>query len=360
MNSSSQKILTYLQVSAISFFCVFAFSPVSAKAADQLPKPGAYITKGGAGTLVIQQDRSGRLTFKLNSVGSNCHTCNLDGVIQNGKATLKTDESKPCVVIFKQTNDGIEVTSGPCGSYFCGANAFFEDTYFKTVQGCDPPTVQRTRKEFKKLYDAKNYKDARTKLEPLLKDCSKTLYWIDDADIRNDLAITLYKLGDLDGCRNILSPIDSEEVMVDNYLSGPCDAENIIRVMKATRTNLGLCTAGCDAATLKGIRKDFKALYDQKNYKDACLKLEPVLKNCTKTLDIINEIQIRNDLAITMYKLGDLEGCRAVLKPVSDQDALEGKHALSDADTDKLEALMKTTLANLKLCTEPKNKQKTK
>jgi hypothetical protein len=130
--------------------------------------------------------------------------------------------------------------------------------------------------------------------------------------------------------------------------------------MKATRTNLGLCTAGCDAATVKGIRKDFKALYDQKNYKDARLKLEPVLKNCAKTLDIINEIQIRNDLAITMYRLGDLEGCRAVLKPVSDQDALEGKHALSDADADKLEALMKTTLANLKLCTEPKNKQKTK
>ena len=360
MNSSSHKMLTYLQLLAIGVFCIIVFSPISIKASNQQPKPGAYITKGGKGTLVIQQDKSGRLTFKLNSVGSNCHTCNLEGVIQNGKATLKTDESKPCVVFFKQTNERIEVTSGPCGSNFCGANAWFDDLYLKPEQGCDPQSVERTRKEFKKLYDAKNYKEARTKLEPLLKNCSKTTYWIEDADIRNDLAITLYKLGDLERCRGILRPIDSEFEMVDNHLSGPCDAENIIAVMKATRTNLGLCTPGCDAARVKEIRKEFKALYDQKNYKDARLKLEPVLKNCAKTLDIINEIQIRNDLAVTMYKLGDLEGCRATLKPVSDQDELEGKHALSNDDADKLEALMKTTLANMNLCKGPDNKQKTK
>lgn len=208
--------------------------------------PGEYVTEGGWGTLVIGAAKGGANPFKIDALGSNMHVCGLEGEIRGGKATLEGDEpKKPCIVTFKSTPAGIEVkgTEGACGQY-CGMRAQFEGTYVKPPKGCAASEFGATRKAFKRQYDAKKYDEARALLEPAFAACGKLLWWIDEAWVRNDLAITQYRLGDRAGCLKTLQPLAEDAAKTDAQLKDdfpPSDWDLYRRVVGATRANLKLC-----------------------------------------------------------------------------------------------------------------------
>jgi hypothetical protein len=212
-------------------------------------QPGEYISEGGMGTLAIERRADGVLTFSIESIGANGHTCSLDGEIRNGKATLEgLEDEEPCVVTFTATAAGIDVTSsenGACRAY-CGMRAAFEAVYFKPAPQCTAKAVNATRRKFQQLYDRKQWAEARAALEPLLARCEPAIDWITIGRIRNDLAVTFHKLRDFDACRAVLAPLAEDAALTDAEIEEkypPTDAEMFLPIVRATRTNLKLCGA---------------------------------------------------------------------------------------------------------------------
>jgi hypothetical protein len=158
----------------------FLMLPLQSHARDSQLQPGVYITEKGWGTLIIKKNNAGGLTFSIETVGANTHTCSLEGNIKNGQSVLESSEKgKPCVVTFVPQGHNIQVTpSGFECQYYCGARAHFESLYMKQPKSCDPFARQQTRNEFKRLYDKKSYAAARVKLETLLDNCSTFIGWI--------------------------------------------------------------------------------------------------------------------------------------------------------------------------------------
>jgi hypothetical protein len=231
-------------------FLLIMAVPLTASSQQTNPPPGEYITENGWGNLIIKSGTAGTAIFSIMSIGANAHTCTLDGEIRNGRAELEADQKdgKPCTVTFRQKGNDIEVAAATfeeCRAY-CGARAGFDGLYMKPVKGCDSISIKKSRAAFKRLYDKKVYAEAKAELKPVLDGCKKTLYWIEDGRIRNDLAITEYKLGNTAACRQILEPLADDAAKTDEDLRGnypPADAESYMPVIKATRTNLRLCGA---------------------------------------------------------------------------------------------------------------------
>ncbi|MBS1196787.1 MAG: hypothetical protein H6R18_572 [Proteobacteria bacterium] len=218
-------------------------------ASAQSFEPGVYVTEGGWGTLTIKPARRDAQPFDISTIGSNAHTCTLEGDIRNGKARISSGmQDQACIVSFVQKGEAINVDSQTMEAcrIFCGARAGFANLYFKPSATCTPLAQTQTRKKFKSLYDKKAYAEARATLAPLLSECGKLLHWLEKAWIRNDLAITLHKLGDLSACRAVLQPLATDAALTDDELRSnypPTDAEIYLPAIKATRTNLRLCKA---------------------------------------------------------------------------------------------------------------------
>lgn len=234
-----------LAVSVLVFVPLFAAR--AAQAAEPALAPGEYVTEKGGGHLTLRQAKGGRLAFEIETVGANAHLCNLEGEIVQGKAVLETDEATgPCRVEFRPGVEGIEVLperSAAC-RYFCGMRAGFKGLYLKPPAGCAPETREKARAELKRLYDRKQYAQAYARLEPVLERCSRILGQIEEGWIRNDLALTLYKQKDLAGCLLLLAPLAEDAAKTEEELREaypPADAESLLPVWKATRTNLKLC-----------------------------------------------------------------------------------------------------------------------
>jgi len=237
------KLLSYLVL--ITFLTI----PLYSYAQNIVIQPGEYIAEGGWGNLTVTQDTQGNVSFEISSIGANAHMCNLSGDIRDGQALLEEDEeNKVCTVTFEPTEKGINVSSdGEACRAYCGMRASFDFLYLKPKPGCEPEAMQKTRDEFKRLYDRRAYSQARAKLEPVLKNCSELIHWADLGWIQNDLAITQYKLGDYAGCRNTLQSLKDDAGKTDDELQEqypPADADDAISIAKATRTNLRLCTSG--------------------------------------------------------------------------------------------------------------------
>jgi len=122
--------------------------------------------------------------------------------------------------------------------------ASFEGIYALAAPGCSRSAVTATRRTFQQLYDKRQFAEARAKLQPLLKDCVRTLGEVEDGRIRNDLAVTMHKLGELAACREVLAPLAEEAKLTDAQVRDnypPSDADVRLPVVRATRTNLRLC-----------------------------------------------------------------------------------------------------------------------
>lgn len=228
----------------------------AAAAQTATPPTGEYLAERGWGVLLVKPGRDGRVPFDLQAMGGNMHSCSLDGTIERGRAVLEGDGSdKPCIVTFAAKGDGIEVTSnGACRNY-CGARAGFEQIYLRPASGCTRAEVRRARDDFKRLYDRKAYGEARSRLEPVLASCSRTLWYPDEGWIRNDLAITLHRLGDQAACRRVLEKYAEEAALPDAEILAnhpPSDGATILPILKAARTNLKLCRAAASVTAPAG------------------------------------------------------------------------------------------------------------
>ena len=231
------KILSYALLSFIAI--------AGAAFAQTALQPGEYLD-GRGGYLTIKPGTGGNLPFTIHTVGANMHTCDVEGRIgKNGQAVVKADgEDATCTVIFTQKPDGIDVSSANACGGFCGARAHLEGMFLKPAAGCDRAGVRKARADFKRSYDKKAYAEARTTLEPVLTRCSKTLDSDEEGWVRNDLAITLLRLGDPAACRKTLDPLTEDAAKTDAKIKEelpPSDAERVVRIARATRTNLKLC-----------------------------------------------------------------------------------------------------------------------
>lgn len=231
------------------FLCVYflTFSNFSYSASLPLTA-GEYLTEGGWGHLKISQDKKSTVRFSIEAMGGNAHSCSLTGVIQNGKSIPDDQEGddEKCEVSFSANENGIAVTpnTDAC-SMFCGMRAQFEGIYLYVAKDCVPSAVEKTRNKFKQLYDKKSYAEAYALLQPTFQQCEKTLDWLEEKWLRNDLALTAYKLGNTENCQLWLQPLLEDSRKTDTRLKedyAPTDYENVLPVIKATRTNAKLCS----------------------------------------------------------------------------------------------------------------------
>jgi hypothetical protein len=208
-------------------------------------QPGEYVYEGGAGTLTIKAG-NGKVTFAIETVGGNAHTCGLTGTIAGLEGRTDADETIPAcvfritllpgaVTIDTQTNDA-------CRAY-CGVRAWFEGKYIRPAPECAPAAVSATRAAFKRLYVAKKWQEARATLEPLLR-CENVVDRFSSAWIRNDVAVTRHALHDDVGCRKVLEPLRDLAAEDDPGAGEPAFKEELTRIASATRFNLQLCHGG--------------------------------------------------------------------------------------------------------------------
>ena len=110
---------------------------------------------------------------------------------------------------------------------------------------------------------------------------------------------------------------------------------------------------GCDRASVRKARADFKRHYDRKAYSEARGALAPVVERCEKTVNVYDMDWIRNDLAITYLRLGDAAACRNVLQPLAKTAAQTDDEIRSDlppGDAERTIRSARATRTNLKLC----------
>ena len=213
---------------------------LAASAAHAQIAPGDYISERGGGSLTVKDGG-----FEISSVGANGHTCGLDGNLK-GSIGLAGEAPDICRVEFKPKDGGYQVTPltlEPCRA-FCGARASFDGLYLKPAPGCADAEREATQKEFKAAYDAKQYAKAEPLLARQLKDCARTLGWLEKASTANDLAITQFHLGKKADCLKTLQPLAKDAAKKDDVLKDdypPSDWADYQPIVKATRTNLALC-----------------------------------------------------------------------------------------------------------------------
>ena len=222
---------------------------VSAPAAQAQFKAGEYV-RSGYGVLTVGAADRGATKFQISVVGSNFHTCELEGVIRNLEARMEesADDKLPCVVTFKPEKNGITVDAKndrACSAY-CGMRASFTGSYAIPRAGCAPSQVRQTRARFNAAYAKKQFADARVLLTPVHANCAPYLDIYGQAWVGNDLALTQYRTGDSAACRNTLKPWLDLAQTPDNVIKGdypPSDAEEMLRIAIVTRTNMKLCGA---------------------------------------------------------------------------------------------------------------------
>ena len=210
-----------------------------AAAQNTNPPSGEYVFERGSGTLHVKPDGA----FDLNTIGANAHLCELDGRIVRGEARL---DNGPCVVKFATHGETLVVTTNgaqQCRDN-CGARATFEGTYTRATPACTNSAMRTLRKQFQQQYDAKNYGTALGTLSTALSACEKTLDWLTAGRIRNDVAVTQFKLGDKAACLKTLQPLAEDAAKTDDGIKEalpPADADNYLPIVRATRFNLKIC-----------------------------------------------------------------------------------------------------------------------
>jgi hypothetical protein len=211
--------------------------------------PGTY-WYGGYGALKIQKaSTDGVQSFEIHSDGANGHSCDADGLIKNKKMAYKVNEES-CHLIFEPISNHSIKVSTTCIPYgvFCGARANLEGIYEV------PPAIclrqKQVKNDFIKRYKSKDFEKALATLEPYFARCEGFTNWIEEYDIRNDLAVTYHKLNRFDQCLKVLEPFskiieqsaEAEDDQIEALIgSQPSFEEVASRLLKAARTNLRLC-----------------------------------------------------------------------------------------------------------------------
>lgn len=209
---------------------------------------GTYVREYNSGSLVIKNTKNGP-EFHIESVGSNCHSCSVAGIIKEGIGYTEpgNPDDSNCRISFKGDSSSVNVEptlSEACRQY-CGMRAYFNGIYKALPPACTVKSLQARRNKYLTLYKKRQFSEAVIAIESLLKQCAST--FMDDVQtdrIRNDLALTQYHSGDPLACQKTLSltrASDFEDEAALRSQLPPCDFDNYISVAKATWHNQALC-----------------------------------------------------------------------------------------------------------------------
>jgi len=221
---------------AILTFCYAALA--------QAPAAGEYVGFRGSGRLAIAANGH----FTLESYGANGHECHIEGDIRNGSAKLDPAEAgapnDTCVVSFAPSARGLRVSADGTGQLgcasFCGARAGIKGEYLQPAASCIGPARTATRRKFSKLYSAKSYEQAAAELRLLLAQCLVVMNLVEEAQVRNDLAITEYHLRQYTACLDTLGPIVDAARNAEEQKES-LEFESYQPIARATRYNVKLC-----------------------------------------------------------------------------------------------------------------------
>jgi len=223
--------------------------PATTEVTRTSPLPaGEYATEKGWGQLQVKE-RDGALTFVIQSLIGEDY-CTLDGTIRGNQGIAADDNgASTCTVKLTPSSEGIDVTANTpalCKT-FCGYNGDFEGLYLKIKDECLRDNLERTRKEFKRLLESKNYKAALATLSPVLVSCLHILAWEEEGDIRNDLAIAQYKNGLHAECLTTLDKYaedadKDDDAVIEGW--APVLADRHLAIVRAARTNIDSCRRG--------------------------------------------------------------------------------------------------------------------
>lgn len=206
---------------------------------------GEYVTEGAWGALNIKRPIAGSQVFALSTRTLDGHACTAHGSIVEARATLLIPgQPQPCVIDFAPGAAGVNVKAGAACSALCDADVGMTGAYLRPEPACTRAAVRRARNVFLADYRRREYAQARARLQPVLERCARTLYYFDEANIRNDLAITYYHLGDRAACQRVLEPLRESAQSGDDRLRARLPqgtAQNYLRFVGHTRHNLALC-----------------------------------------------------------------------------------------------------------------------
>lgn len=242
-------------------FFVFSilFTLIVSTSADTLtPKtqsklrPGKYILDNGNGELLIRLDKQGELTFSIVTVGANCSTCDLSGIISGTIGYMDSWEEdgkkSKCEISFTANHSAVNVQSltyDECRG-FCGFRAGFNGIYSIPPKECTEAGKQKIHDQFLALYRSHNYTLAVSILQNQLQQCLSFINWIEIDEVRNDLALAQYHNGEVQQClitlnKTLVAKVKDEQELKEGYLS-TCDFDSYIHVAKSTWFNKELCT----------------------------------------------------------------------------------------------------------------------
>ncbi len=219
---------------------------VTAASAQTLPN-GEYEAEGGWGTMTIAASKLGQ-TFSIDTLGPNFHSCTLQqGTLQGLRGEAREDGMEErCVIDFKLNGSRVEASPTQACSYFCGMRASLGHVFIKAAPSCARKSREQRRAAFLKSYRAKQYPQAYATLSSMEKECGELLFWMEHDDVRNDLAVTLHKLGRKSECLNLLKETEAFTYLNESAIKenmAPSDADAYMRIARATWTNRRLCEA---------------------------------------------------------------------------------------------------------------------
>lgn len=214
--------------------------------------PTEYVAEGSNNVMRVTPGNGGKLNFSVEIFDwTDTRMCSAEGEIVGNKAVLRRkDMAEDCIVTFLPDKNYMEVrTSEACSKSYCKEESGF-DGFYERFPGCTIAERAATRKQFRALYDKKDYAAAMAKLDPVLVSCRKALSQVEQGWIRNDLALVQLKLGLADRCLATLKPLagdadKSDEELAANFANCQgCKKDMLAKRMpmiRATRTNLRLC-----------------------------------------------------------------------------------------------------------------------
>ncbi|MCC8556324.1 hypothetical protein [Xanthomonas hortorum] len=210
---------------------------------------GTYVTEGGWGRLVIEAPKSqGFPTFSLDTENVDSG-CTLSGQLDESGSGVVYEGATPsqCSLALKAEPGGVAVntsTKAQCQVY-CGSNGSFEGSYKRVSSSCAADAIEKARHDFKPLYDQKKYAEAKAALAPIYQNCVTTMGLAEEGALRNDYALTLYKLKDKSECLSVLSKYKQDTARTDDQISdgmAPAVVDDYLAVIHAARTNIALCS----------------------------------------------------------------------------------------------------------------------
>ena len=207
-------------------------------ACAQQPAAGTYVTAGGWGKLKVQEDGA----FSLEAVGTNGHHCGLEGRIVGGRAVLE----ELCVVSFTRQDGSVHVgpeggadaTRSACRTY-CGMRADFEGVYRPELPACSQEAMRSERAAFLAEYQGRHFRSAAARLEKVLGTCGHFLWWMTEAEVRNDLALAQYRAGRRTACAQTLQPL--AHLLKDQPHYPPVEREWADTLVPQLRFNWKMC-----------------------------------------------------------------------------------------------------------------------